>query len=537
MTRHILDRDQVAHAWAHQTQDNARVASGNLYFTGPTLYSYGSHFVCGHHMPETYGPHIVAMNAGRYSNTTGRHMDAMHRALPGYFRTIEVPGLDQNMVYNIGRYGANDIGAALIDAGHAEMKKALTARRIRHDTRRAHLESARRFFDDARDLVAVDRKNRGISQDARDKARKLAKGLPDAVAIDTAISAVPDLEPARAIYQRIAGRKIRAEVKDAVTAFLRLADRVYLPDDAPGPLQYRNAASTAGSAARVFFTRVTSAYRAAGKDVPEHMRERAALLQRNAEEWTRASIAAERENDLAAFDRNMTAAESLTPENAPDMHQQRMRAAANLLNRLAYESGATERNARYQAERERALSRRRAVAAERAADALATAETSNDLETVRDAITAAHEWLRDMEAGPARGALLTREDAAADRLNDMERAARAETVEKWRRGELRQMPFNAREENARLRLSSDRATIETDQGADVPASVAPALWRLVKACNRRGNGQTFPHGAGPRLGFFRLDSIDAAGNIRAGCHRIAFDELCRMARTLGLEDY
>src|SRR3990167_11282137 len=38
--RHVFPTDEIPHKWAHQTQEEARNPQGNLYFRGPTLYSY-----------------------------------------------------------------------------------------------------------------------------------------------------------------------------------------------------------------------------------------------------------------------------------------------------------------------------------------------------------------------------------------------------------------------------------------------------------------------------------------------------------------
>ena len=42
--RTVFDNSMVAHVWAQQGQDFGRSNNGNLYFEGPTIFSYGSHF-------------------------------------------------------------------------------------------------------------------------------------------------------------------------------------------------------------------------------------------------------------------------------------------------------------------------------------------------------------------------------------------------------------------------------------------------------------------------------------------------------------
>ena len=52
-------------------------------------------------------------------------------------------------------------------------------------------------------------------------------------------------------------------------------------------------------------------------------------------------------------------------------------------------------------------------------------------------------------------------------------------------------------------------------------------------CDKRG--EPYQHnGHAEHAGQFRIDRIDVDGTLHAGCHTIKFDELERMARTLGL---
>lgn len=79
----------VAHLWAHQTQAHARVAHGNFYFHGPTIYSYGSHFPIARHIAKGKRASefaCVLFTTGSYSNTTAGHISDVKRAMiPGTF--------------------------------------------------------------------------------------------------------------------------------------------------------------------------------------------------------------------------------------------------------------------------------------------------------------------------------------------------------------------------------------------------------------------------------------------------------------------
>lgn len=67
----VFTNDMVAHVWAQQSQQSGRSANGQFYFEGPTLYSYGSHYVAGL-FAAPGGP--VFINSTGYSMTTNRHV-------------------------------------------------------------------------------------------------------------------------------------------------------------------------------------------------------------------------------------------------------------------------------------------------------------------------------------------------------------------------------------------------------------------------------------------------------------------------------
>jgi hypothetical protein len=83
-------------------------------------------------------------------------------------------------------------------------------------------------------------------------------------------------------------------------------------------------------------------------------------------------------------------------------------------------------------------------------------------------------------------------------------------------------------------------TLETSQGAEVPLTHAIRAFRFLKLCREKGqadpafdgwraNGKTLP------VGHFRVDQVDREGNFRAGCHRINWAEVARLAASLGLD--
>jgi len=121
--RQVFPRETVAHLWAHGAQDSARDSSQNFYFTGPTLYSYGSHFVMGHILKgEEYGPlnGCILWNDESRSNTTSKHKHIAWRSMTRQQRdnAIHLPEIDQDIARSIDRAIVNkqlpDFAAKLV---------------------------------------------------------------------------------------------------------------------------------------------------------------------------------------------------------------------------------------------------------------------------------------------------------------------------------------------------------------------------------------------------------------------------------------
>ena len=84
-----------------------------------------------------------------------------------------------------------------------------------------------------------------------------------------------------------------------------------------------------------------------------------------------------------------------------------------------------------------------------------------------------------------------------------------------------------------MRLQKDGETILTSEGAEFPASHGKRAFKKILECREtktpwQRNGHTI------HLGAFQIDSIDDAGNVVAGCHKVLFPEIELMSKTLGL---
>ena len=103
-----------------------------------------------------------------------------------------------------------------------------------------------------------------------------------------------------------------------------------------------------------------------------------------------------------------------------------------------------------------------------------------------------------------------------------------ERVQKWVDGESDYCPSYG---PIRLRVKGDE--LQTTRGARVPLAHAVKAFRVIKRLHDKGqayqrNGHTI------HLGHFALDAIDSAGNVRAGCHEVAWEEIARVATLAGV---
>lgn len=104
----------------------------------------------------------------------------------------------------------------------------------------------------------------------------------------------------------------------------------------------------------------------------------------------------------------------------------------------------------------------------------------------------------------------------------------------WREyGTWPKLPRHARSVTCATLLRVQGEEIVTSMGARVPLAAAPMVWNLVQRAIAAGG---FSKGLRTvMLGDYPLDSVDADGTLRAGCHVIPFAELELLARKLGLE--
>jgi hypothetical protein len=74
----FTDVRDIAHIWAHQTQEEAKNPSRNFFFTGKTIYSYGNHFPIAKYIDSE----TLLITYRGYSNTTSKHISVVRSAIP-----------------------------------------------------------------------------------------------------------------------------------------------------------------------------------------------------------------------------------------------------------------------------------------------------------------------------------------------------------------------------------------------------------------------------------------------------------------------
>lgn len=84
---------------------------------------------------------------------------------------------------------------------------------------------------------------------------------------------------------------------------------------------------------------------------------------------------------------------------------------------------------------------------------------------------------------------------------------------------------------APLELIDDESVIETTKGAKFPVGHAKKAFLIIRAMKEKNqawqqNGKTI------HLGHFQIDSIDAQGNVQAGCHFVEWDQIEYIATVL-----
>jgi hypothetical protein len=147
--KYVFDTGEIPHLWAHRTQEEARNRQGNLYFTGDTIYSYGSHFPIARHVASEAGERAVLFTTSTYSVTTSSHCSAVRSAIPSGIRVFHVPNVCHGR-YTGSELTADDHAGNLADYAERMEKHVITSARARSSyAKEWNLEQAVGLRDEA----------------------------------------------------------------------------------------------------------------------------------------------------------------------------------------------------------------------------------------------------------------------------------------------------------------------------------------------------------------------------------------------------
>jgi hypothetical protein len=80
---------ELAHVWANQLQSEGR--TGNMFFEGPVIYSYGTHYEIARFVTAPNGQRVCFVNSNYYSSSTAKHTNHAWNAIPDGILVFKVP--------------------------------------------------------------------------------------------------------------------------------------------------------------------------------------------------------------------------------------------------------------------------------------------------------------------------------------------------------------------------------------------------------------------------------------------------------------
>jgi hypothetical protein len=530
--KRVHSPDMVAHIWANKGQDDARNAGGNFYFTGPVLYSYGSHFVIAAHLENGR----ILWNDASYSNSTARHKSHAWRALS---RTqsenrLHVPALNYDQFRDLQR---------LQDSGNGRTLPQL-AQHCADGIIDAVSAMAKQRYG-AGPMMAAFRQCQSLQKTADQLCAYVTKGKR---APAWPVPRLPDELPAReempAFIRSIAKSRMITCHAGAIAESRRLLDALARIVDA-GPdagWQIQNIRGTVDSIGRKLTNADTW-------HVSAHARKSAAVRK------LRAELAAIEPAALALVDQWQTLQaraeiRMLSRDIAKHMQSRR---GAHAMSRSRRDSGYFANKLRDAVrnlpESERAAHALMLARVERcnawdfACNALGSARSAIDVadsygiahpgDSLRHYTDAANHaarcpqhpaFMRRHGAEVLRLANLAHERAEALRAALAAKHARA--VDDWKAGVIARLPYEA---GTFARI--DGAQVVTSRGAIVPITHACRLARIARRVIAAG-GKAWPDGSGPMVGQFRVHSIGADGSAVIGCHEFDAAEGTRLLALL-----
>lgn len=543
--RKVWPRDQVAHLWANRSCDEARDPSGNFYFHGSKLNSYGSHFVIGYWLDVGADSPRLVWNPDRYSKTTGKHKDVAWHALAGWQRRdqIEIDGLRDDdfsgraRIIRLAQKALTQAGDAFDSATRMQRlsQKRTGALDVAHD----RMKAARVVAE-----LALSGKGDAASQDHA-SAKREARAM---------LATIAKVEAAHETWTRTPASDRKAENAQelayaaACARLLRLDEaKRELADYAERAWRSFNDANAAdvGLGMRFNYAKQAVDVMQRAKDCAKLYKLRPLKLPEDAlalvAELRPAVEAAQRERDVRRAKRDLACLESAyrarnywalrhktfmsfddpaLPEWMKARAAQLWRKAERAMDILS----AKEKMARTPSAMEHAREREQAGMYRDAAAAYRRIQS--EITDAARIIPSTHPGFPHVSFGHLSFIALQIQTLSARFA-----AEDAALIAAWRAGNGGQSSIGRLTTLPLLRVRGE--SIETSHGAIVPLSVAPALWRIVSGARAQGSAHSWPDHSGPRIGSFHLNEVRANGSIVVGCHTIEWTELEAVARQLG----
>lgn len=550
--RQVFPRDEVAHLWAHRAQDSARDQSGNFYFTGQALYSYGSHFCIAYILGDECGPELagrVLWNDATYSNTTTTMQTIARQALTrrqrdtiihwpadiGMGRAVDPQGIERDIsarklpsmtgsILWVIVSAVSELAGKRYGSGpfNACVSRALTA----ETTARILYERAGRKYP----LPLMD--SRPVSSDKQQWAAWIKSMSAGKIRDDYAAEVKAAKDYAAQAEQNAAectegfpyamhrpgqqceARNIVASKYDAAqraTIAIRKAKALYKSlHNKPAPASLRKLSARMAELARVFAARREEVARAESRSrVIYDIREAVRLVHslRDSIRKGKAGLA-RRFSDMATLHKRAIACQlPSTLYLGLAARASRIGAAIDARHALN-DAGEALRVAQSYMPTWPSDAKRHATDAIRKLQSIARLDIASGLY--------AH-LMPEIERIQSAAVTLANEAHAAII------AKHAGTLRAWLSGKSNVRPHWEAGTYARINGN----VIETTMGANVPIAHACRLSRLYAIVVKRG-GQEWEDGAGPMVGHYRVNSIGADGSLVIGCHEFDATEAKRL---------
>lgn len=553
--RQVWPREQVAHLWANASQDSARDPSGNMYFSGPALYSYGSHYVIGYRYATPDGSAFFILNADSSSPTTNKMRGIASHAIARFYTRVHVGGLDGN-AFSGRDWRARMMREALAQGGRLYAQASAVSRvSLKRDGIVSEAGERIRAAQTLADAVIADKAS---SADDKRAARAALATLAKVAAVEWPRNA--DNASERAACDALASLLVRdeqrAKLARIVADVMNAADNATNADGFNRPAVRRYGLAVNGLAAANGARELAKTYRFRLPRLPDM----AAIVAGLKPAADAARLAVALADAREALERAESAARYARTEGGASWHAssvaryaEQVRDAANSARGYGGDVPA------WMIERADNLKRRTVRAgilesagrdldkvpgAMQSADSYAAAGHARDAAReygraarIVDAVAVALADTPRHPVAPRLAAMMAERDRAAAYVSTLAERIAAEDAERiaaWRDGRDSRPAFRAYDMPPMLRLSADGRTIETSHGAIVPATIAPRLWRLIESARGGDAAKVSAAFRGLHVGPFTLAEIRADGSAVIGCHDIPHAEMAALAARLNL---